>query len=103
MNATVASQLFAASVLGTIAFNTGRACVPAHDAELMSMLEGRRIGQTPEGEASTVAILDAWLKSWNAAHVARQLDATEYTSIDGAVFNEPRLSAAQWAAQQVTA
>ena len=27
----------------------------------------------------------------------------EYTSVDGDVFSEPRLSATQWTAQQVTA
>lgn len=67
---TSALQLFRAATLGTIAFKAGRHAVPAHDNELMEMLSGRQVGETPVGEASTTALLSAWTASWHAANAA---------------------------------
>lgn len=63
-------QIAEAARPGRVAFDEDRRRVPAHDPELMRMLEGRYVGRTPEGEADTVEILDAWLASWDRANVA---------------------------------
>lgn len=67
---SAASQIVKASVLGTIAFKDGKKRVPALSGELMSMLAGRQVGVTPEGEASTVSILKAFAHSWDCANLA---------------------------------
>jgi hypothetical protein len=61
------TQIFAAAVLGTKAFHNGIKCAPYRDKELMELLKGRMIGQTPEGEATTVKILTTWTENWNMA------------------------------------
>jgi hypothetical protein len=66
-----ATQILQASVLGTIAFNAGKKCVPAWDKDLMQMLSGRMIGQAPAGEASSVAILKAWSDAWHNANLSK--------------------------------
>jgi len=59
-------QLQTAEELGRKAFNKTIMCVPAKDKDLLDMLVGRKIGETPEGEASTVNIMKAWMKGWYA-------------------------------------
>lgn len=39
----------------------------AMSKELTSMLENREVGVTPEGEASTQDLMDAWYKGWDSA------------------------------------
>jgi hypothetical protein len=64
------TQILQASVLGTLAFKSGKKCIPAHDADLMNMLSGRMIGQTPKGEASNIQIMKAWTNAWHNANIA---------------------------------
>ena len=63
-------QILQAAILGTQAFNSGVKCAPCLDNGLMDMLVGRTVGVTPEGEATTIAILDAWKDAWVAANLA---------------------------------
>lgn len=70
---SVSSQILQASVLGTQAFNAGIKRAPFYDAELQKMLIDRKIGETPEGEASSVDIMKAWTNSWDAANLSREL------------------------------
>lgn len=67
---TAASQLLTAETIGLIAYEQGRKNFPAHDATLVEMVKGRKVGQTPEGEASTVAIFRAWSGAWHKANRA---------------------------------
>ncbi|MCF3643318.1 hypothetical protein LXM94_25525 [Rhizobium sp. TRM95111] len=67
---TKAEQLQRAAQLGAAAFAAGRLSVPAHDPEVLSMFGSRRVGETPEGEATTVEILNAWLSAWHRANLA---------------------------------
>jgi len=62
-------QIITAAVLGTQAFTNGARCIPAHDPELMSMLKGRPLGETPAGEASTIRLLEEWANAWHAANL----------------------------------
>lgn len=64
-----AQQLLAAAVLGTNAFLSGKPRVPAHDKDLMDMLRGRGIGQTPKGEASSIELMKMWLNNWDLANL----------------------------------
>lgn len=60
------TAIFAAAVLGTIAFNEGRKAVPAHDKALMDI-----ISQHEDKEfGACIPILAAWTKSWHAANLA---------------------------------
>jgi hypothetical protein len=61
------TQIIAAAVLGTKAFHNGIKCAPYRDKELMELLKGRMIGQTPEGEAGTVRLLAVWTENWKMA------------------------------------
>lgn len=60
-------QILTAAVLGTIAFKNGKKRVPAYDKELLKLLKGRNVGETPEGEASSVRIMQEWTNAWEAA------------------------------------
>lgn len=59
-----AEQLEEAKILGAHAYHGGLKCVPYLDKEIMRMLDGRKVGETPEGEASTIEIMQAWSKGW---------------------------------------
>lgn len=61
-----ATQLQTAENLGTLDF-AKEFISASQSAELMKMLEGRKIGETPENEASSIEIMDAWKKGWNTA------------------------------------
>lgn len=67
---TAEQQLAHARQLGRDAFAAGKGAAPATDPKLMAVLDGRRVGKTPEGEADTVAVLKAWLTGWHAANLA---------------------------------
>ncbi|MEB2158963.1 hypothetical protein VDS42_19125 [Xanthomonas campestris pv. campestris] len=70
---TKRDQLDKAAQLGAAAFAAGKMCVSAHDPAVLLMLKGRRVGETPEGEAGTVEILKAWSGAWVAANLAAPL------------------------------
>lgn len=67
------AQILQASMLGTEAHRAGAARVPGADTKLMAMIAGRKNFETPEGEASSAAIMAAWLKAWDAARIASML------------------------------
>ena len=62
-----ATQLQTAEILGTLDFAKGFITAPSQSVELMKILEGRKIGETPKSEASSIEIMDAWKKGWNTA------------------------------------
>jgi hypothetical protein len=50
-----------AAVFGTLAFKSGKKCIPAHDSELLKLI----------GENNcTIDLLNAWINSWHAANLA---------------------------------
>lgn len=58
-----------AAVLGTIAFNNGKAATPALDADLMNVIaqhENKEIG-------ASIPIMKAWINSWHAANLAKAI------------------------------
>jgi hypothetical protein len=63
-------QIITAALLGTAAYKNGNKCIPAQDAELLEMFRGREIGETPEGEASTIHLLKIWQKAWHEANLS---------------------------------
>ena len=61
-----ATQLQTAETLG--AFDFAKGFISASQSiEIMNMLEGRKIGETPKNEASSIEIMDAWKKGWNTS------------------------------------
>ena len=63
-------QIAAAAALGKLAFKIG-ITTPRHDIDLNDfLLKGRKVTQTPRGEASMIEILDAWSKGWAEAKQA---------------------------------
>lgn len=58
-------QIKKAEKLGATAFNNNAMCVPALDRNLLNMLAGRGIGETPKGEASTIRLLKSWTGAWH--------------------------------------
>jgi len=65
----IEQQIVTASVLGTKAFKTGIAPIPYYDGDLISIIKDRFCAETPKGEASTTAILKAWLRAWHLANL----------------------------------
>ena len=61
-----ATQIQTAETLGTLDFAKGFIS-SSQSIEIMNMLEGRKIGETPKLEASSIEIMDAWKKGWNTA------------------------------------
>lgn len=61
-----ASQLQAAEILGTSDFSKGLISA-SQSIEFMNMLQGRKIGETPKHEASSIELMDAWKKGWTKA------------------------------------
>jgi len=64
------AQILAAMTLGTIAFKAGKKAIPSQNAELLELMAGRKIGETPKGEASSIKIMQAYLTGWNNANLA---------------------------------
>ena len=62
-----ASQITTAETLGMVNHENGIMRVPAQSKDLMEMLKGRTIGQTPQGEASTKDLMNAWTNGWDKA------------------------------------
>lgn len=62
-------QICQASVLGTIAQKSG-INAPALDKEMMKMFAGRKIGEAPKGEASSIDLMKAWTRSWTLSLLA---------------------------------
>ena len=63
-------QIKFATDFGRATFHANDKCTPAFDARLMAMLRGREIGSTPEGEASSTDIMDAWSAAWHRENLA---------------------------------
>jgi len=63
-------QILRAAVLGTAAFKNGIKCAPCLDNELMNMLKGRKIGETPQGEAKSIKLMKVWTENWTLANFA---------------------------------
>jgi hypothetical protein len=63
------SQITIAETLGMINHEQGMMRVPAHCKELMNMLTGRKVGETPKNEASSIELMDAWTKGWDKAKI----------------------------------
>ena len=61
------SQITTAETFGMINHEQGIMRVPAQSKELMDMLKGRKAGETPKNEASTLELMDAWTKGWDKA------------------------------------
>ncbi len=61
-----AAQLQTAETLGALDFNNGIVAA-AQSIEFMKMLKGRKIGETPKYEASTIQLMDAWKKGWTTS------------------------------------
>jgi hypothetical protein len=63
--ATRKEQIAYARKRGHEAFHNGKPHgAPALDGEIMNMLKDRQVGQTPEGEASTIEILTAYSEAY---------------------------------------
>ena len=60
----ISTQITTAETFGMIDHQQG-INAPCQSKELMRMMDGRQIGETPKGEASSIALLDAWYKGWN--------------------------------------
>ena len=63
---TTQSAIFAASVLGTLAFKEGRKSIPAHDPELLKVIEQHDLKEIGD----CIPILKAWASAWDAANLA---------------------------------
>lgn len=61
-------QISTAVNLGRIAHGQNKPSAPASDKDFIAMLEGRPVGQTPPGEASTIQLCKAWRAGWHQAH-----------------------------------
>ena len=61
------SQITIAETFGMINHEQGVMRVPAQSKELTEMLDGREIGKTPNGEASSMELMTAWIKGWEKA------------------------------------
>ncbi|WP_125411767.1 hypothetical protein [Leeuwenhoekiella sp. MAR_2009_132] len=57
-------KLASAQVLGTQAFKEGKMRVPAHDAELIKLIEGNQVGNP-----MTLKLLSAWTANWDLANL----------------------------------
>jgi len=75
-----ASQILEASVLGTLAFKAGLKRAPYYDTELNKFFTGRGVGETPKGEASTIAIMKAWTNAWDNANLANAWEKTNFSN-----------------------
>jgi hypothetical protein len=83
------AQILAAMTLGTIAFNEGKKATPCQNADLMNMIGGRKIGETPKGEASSVKIMEAYLRGWTNANLAAiQADKLRAIEIKNTIYNK---------------
>ena len=61
------SQITAAETFGMINHEQGVMRAPAQSKELMSMIAGRKIGETPKNTPSSIELMDAWTKGWDKA------------------------------------
>lgn len=62
---TTQTAIMTASVLGTMAFNNGKAATPSLDSDLMNIIaqhENKEIG-------ASIPIIKAWINSWHAANL----------------------------------
>ena len=64
-------QLKDAEALGKKAFHSGMRRICAMDTELEKMMQGRNIGETPEGEAKSTSIMESWCAGWDKANCSQ--------------------------------
>ena len=62
-------QVVAAEQLGREAHAAGINSAPALDQRVIAMLAGRKVGETPDGSATTAEILKAWSAGWHWANL----------------------------------
>lgn len=62
-------QLELAHNLGRLGYLSGRKA-PAQDEAVVALLRGRKVGETPEGQAPTLKILDEWNKGFAEEHLS---------------------------------
>jgi hypothetical protein len=60
------TAIVTAAVLGTIAFKSGKKCIPCHDSNLMSLIDQHENKQM----GASLPIMKAWMESWLAANLA---------------------------------
>ena len=60
-------QITTAETFGMINHEQGTMRVPAQSKELMNMLIGWKVGESPKNEASTIELMNAWTKGWDKA------------------------------------
>jgi len=72
-----ATQLELAETLGALDYGRGIIAV-AQSKKFMDMLQGRKIGETPKFEASTIELMDAWKKGWNKAKSVTMKERFEF-------------------------
>ena len=69
---TAKEQIAQAVLLGRIAFRACQKREPAFDLRLQRLTANRQVGEAPKGEASSVAIMKAWLTSWDHENLNTQ-------------------------------
>ena len=62
-----ATQITTAENFGMINHEQGSMRVPAQSKELMIMIQGREVSETPTDEATTKELMEAWYKGWDKA------------------------------------
>lgn len=62
------SQILTAETFGIINYEEGIKRIPAQSKQLMNMIKGRDIGQTPKNEAATTDLMESWNRGWDKAH-----------------------------------
>ena len=60
------NQIKKAESLGFTGYKNNKKA-PCQCKEVTAMFGERKVGETPEGEASTIEILDAWNRGWHKA------------------------------------
>jgi len=63
-------QIKKAAELGTEAFNSNKGSAPCQCPEIENMIEGRKVGETPEGEATTIEIFKSFNNAWMDANLS---------------------------------
>lgn len=58
-------QLLTAETYGMIDHEQGVKRVASQSKKLTAMMDGRKVGQTPKNEASSIELMDAWYKGYD--------------------------------------
>lgn len=68
---TSVDQLNKAKTLGKDSFHAGKQSAPCLSAELMTMLEGREVGNTPANEATSIEIMRSYANAWHHENLSQ--------------------------------